>query len=81
MSWPARFTFLSTRRGRAGLPDQRHRSAAQAAGRAFGDEALKTKYLDGLTQTDMTSCTPGGQFMTEEEKRRLRPSAKLTTSR
>lgn len=33
----------------------------------FGDEALKAKYLDGLTQTDMTRLTQGGQFMTEKE--------------
>lgn len=33
----------------------------------FGDEALKTKYLDGLTQTDMARLTQGGQFMTEKE--------------
>jgi alkylation response protein AidB-like acyl-CoA dehydrogenase len=33
----------------------------------FGDEALKQKYLDGLTQTDMTRLTQGGQFMTEKE--------------
>jgi len=33
----------------------------------FGDEALKAKYLDGLTQTDMALLTQGGQFMTEKE--------------
>jgi acyl-CoA dehydrogenase len=33
----------------------------------FGDEALKARYLDGLTQTDMTKLTQGGQFMTEKE--------------
>jgi len=33
----------------------------------FGSEALKAKYLDGLTQTDMTKLTQGGQFMTEKE--------------
>src|SRR6266478_6142472 len=33
----------------------------------FGDEALKAKYLDGLTQTDMSRLTQGGQFMTEKE--------------
>ncbi len=33
----------------------------------FGDEALKARYLDGLTQTDMTLLTQGGQFMTEKE--------------
>jgi alkylation response protein AidB-like acyl-CoA dehydrogenase len=33
----------------------------------FGSEALKSKYLDGLTQTDMSRLTQGGQFMTEKE--------------
>jgi alkylation response protein AidB-like acyl-CoA dehydrogenase len=33
----------------------------------FGSEALKTRYLDGLTQTDMSRLTQGGQFMTEKE--------------
>jgi alkylation response protein AidB-like acyl-CoA dehydrogenase len=33
----------------------------------FGDAALKAKYLDGLTQTDMEKLTQGGQFMTEKE--------------
>jgi alkylation response protein AidB-like acyl-CoA dehydrogenase len=33
----------------------------------FGDAALKEKYLDGLTQTDMGKLTQGGQFMTEKE--------------
>jgi hypothetical protein len=33
----------------------------------FGDGALKARYLDGLTQTDMTRLTQGGQFMTEKE--------------
>src|SRR6202522_140751 len=33
----------------------------------FGDEALKARYLDGLTQTDMSRLTQGGQFMTEKE--------------
>ena len=33
----------------------------------FGDEALKAKYLDGLTETDMSRLTQGGQFMTEKE--------------
>jgi acyl-CoA dehydrogenase len=33
----------------------------------FGDEALKAKYLDGLTQTDIGKLTQGGQFMTEKE--------------
>src|SRR6202795_3102604 len=30
----------------------------------YGDEALKAKYLDGLTQTDMGKLTQGGQVMT-----------------
>src|SRR5215472_3801312 len=34
---------------------------------SFGDQALKAKYLDGLTQTDMAKLTQGGQFMTEKE--------------
>src|SRR5215467_14307690 len=33
----------------------------------FGSDALKEKYLDGLTQTDMEKLTQGGQFMTEKE--------------
>ena len=33
----------------------------------FGDDALKAKYLDGLTQTDMARLTQGAQFMTEKE--------------
>ena len=33
----------------------------------FGDGALKTKYLDGLTTTDMARLTQGAQFMTEKE--------------
>ncbi|KIZ42394.1 isovaleryl-CoA dehydrogenase [Rhodopseudomonas palustris] len=33
----------------------------------YGDAALKEKYLDGLTQTDITKLTQGGQFMTEKE--------------
>jgi acyl-CoA dehydrogenase len=33
----------------------------------FGSEALKAKYLDGLTQTDIGKLTQGGQFMTEKE--------------
>src|ERR1700683_482591 len=33
----------------------------------FGDESLKARYLDGLTQTDMKRLTQGGQFMTEKE--------------
>jgi alkylation response protein AidB-like acyl-CoA dehydrogenase len=33
----------------------------------FGSEELKARYLDGLTQTDITKLTQGGQFMTERE--------------
>jgi alkylation response protein AidB-like acyl-CoA dehydrogenase len=33
----------------------------------FGNDALKAKYLDGLTQTDMAKLTQGAQFMTEKE--------------
>ena len=33
----------------------------------FGDPALKDKYLDGLTTTDMARLTQGAQFMTEKE--------------
>src|SRR3954451_24114503 len=33
----------------------------------FGSDALKAKYLDGLTQTDMSKLTQGGQLMTEKE--------------
>jgi acyl-CoA dehydrogenase len=34
---------------------------------SFGSEDLKARYLDGLTQTDMSRLTQGGQFMTEKE--------------
>jgi acyl-CoA dehydrogenase len=33
----------------------------------FGSDALKEKYLDGLTETNMAKLTQGGQFMTEKE--------------
>jgi alkylation response protein AidB-like acyl-CoA dehydrogenase len=33
----------------------------------FGDAVLTAKYLDGLTQTDMSRLTQGAQFMTEKE--------------
>jgi acyl-CoA dehydrogenase len=33
----------------------------------FGSDALKAKYLDGLTETNMERLTQGGQFMTEKE--------------
>ena len=34
---------------------------------SFGSEALRDRYLDGLTQTDLIKLTQGGQFMTEKE--------------
>ncbi len=40
---------------------------AQSSLNNFGSDALKAKYLDGLTQTDMSRLTQGGQFMTEKE--------------
>ncbi|MFY9957364.1 acyl-CoA dehydrogenase family protein [Bradyrhizobium sp.] len=33
----------------------------------FGSDALKAKYLDSLTETNMAKLTQGGQFMTEKE--------------
>lgn len=33
----------------------------------YGDDALKAKYLDRLTETDMRRLTQGAQFMTEKE--------------
>jgi alkylation response protein AidB-like acyl-CoA dehydrogenase len=33
----------------------------------FGSDELRARYLDGLTQTDMSKLTQGGQFMTEKE--------------
>src|SRR6202789_3370633 len=33
----------------------------------FGSDALKARYLDGLTQTDMNRLSRGGQFITEKE--------------
>jgi alkylation response protein AidB-like acyl-CoA dehydrogenase len=33
----------------------------------FGSEPLKSKYLDGLIETDMARLTQGAQFMTEKE--------------
>ncbi|MEQ8251489.1 MAG: acyl-CoA dehydrogenase family protein [Oceanibaculum nanhaiense] len=33
----------------------------------YGSDALKARYLDGLTTTDMTRLTQGSQFMTEKE--------------
>src|SRR6201747_242177 len=44
----------------------------------FGDTALKARYLDGLTQTDMSRLTQGGQFMTEKEG--VSDVGKLTTA-
>jgi alkylation response protein AidB-like acyl-CoA dehydrogenase len=34
---------------------------------SFGSQELRDRYLDGLTQTDLTKLTQGGQFMTEKE--------------
>ena len=34
---------------------------------SFGSAELKARYLDGLTETDMSRLTQGGQFMTEKE--------------
>jgi alkylation response protein AidB-like acyl-CoA dehydrogenase len=61
------FTFLfnQTEFG-MGCPINVTDGAARLLSR-FGDEALKVKYLDGLTQTDMAKLTQGGQFMTEKE--------------
>ena len=61
------FTFLfnQTEFG-MGCPINVTDGAARLLSR-FGDEALKAKYLDGLTQTDMAKLTQGGQFMTEKE--------------
>ncbi|HWW48126.1 MAG TPA: acyl-CoA dehydrogenase family protein [Xanthobacteraceae bacterium] len=61
------FTFLfnQTEFG-MGCPINVTDGAARLLSR-FGDEALKKKYLDGLTQTDMALLTQGGQFMTEKE--------------
>lgn len=33
----------------------------------YGDEALKTRFLPGLLETDMARLTQGAQFMTEKE--------------
>lgn len=61
------FTFLfnQTEFG-MGCPINVTDGAARLLSR-FGDAALKGKYLDGLTQTDMAKLTQGGQFMTEKE--------------
>ncbi len=61
------FTFLfnQTEFG-MGCPINVTDGAARLLSR-FGDAALKAKYLDGLTQTDMDRLTQGGQFMTEKE--------------
>ena len=61
------FTFLfnQTEFG-LGCPINVTDGAARLLSR-FGDPALKAKYLDGLTQTDMSKLTQGGQFMTEKE--------------
>src|SRR3979411_1574552 len=75
LGWPQTFpvvakhalTFLSTQAefGMGG-PINVTDGCAKLLSR-FGDEALKAKYLDGLTETDMSKLTQGGQFMTEKE--------------
>lgn len=61
------FTFLfnQTEFG-MGCPINVTDGAAKLLSR-FGDDKLKARYLDGLTQTDMAKLTQGGQFMTEKE--------------
>ena len=61
------FTFLfnQTEFG-MGCPINVTDGAAKLLSR-FGDPELKARYLDGLTQTDMSKLTQGGQFMTEKE--------------
>lgn len=61
------FTFLfnQTEFG-MGCPINVTDGAAKLLSR-FGDAELKARYLDGLTQTDMSKLTQGGQFMTEKE--------------
>jgi len=51
---------------RHGLPDNVTDGCAKLLNN-FGSDELKARYLDGLTQTDMTKLTQGGQFMTEKE--------------
>src|SRR3979411_2869480 len=75
LGWPEKypvvakhaFTFLFTQAASGlGCPINVTDGCAKLLSR-FGDEALKAKYLDGLTQTDMNKLTQGGQFMTEKE--------------
>src|SRR4051794_3704759 len=75
MGWPDKypvvakhaFTFLFNQAEFGlGCPINVTDGAAKLLAR-YGDETLKAKYLDGLTQTDMTKLTQGGQFMTEKE--------------
>ena len=75
LGWPApypsvakhAFTYLFNQAEFGlGCPINVTDGAAMLLGR-FGDAALKAKYLDGLTQTDMTRLTQGAQFMTEKE--------------
>lgn len=75
MGWPSTypavakhaFTFLFNQAEFGlGCPINVTDGAARLLSR-FGDESLKAKYLDGLTQTDMAKLTQGGQFMTEKE--------------
>ncbi len=75
MGWPSTypvvakhaFTFLFNQAEFGmGCPINVTDGAAKLLSR-FGDDALKAKYLDGLTQTDMAKLTQGGQFMTEKE--------------
>ena len=54
-------------------------TAPRCCSSRFGDDALKAKYLDGLTQTDMARLTQGAQFMTEKEGGS--DVGKLTTAR
>lgn len=75
MGWPSTypavakhaFTFLFNQAEFGlGCPINVTDGAARLLSR-FGDESLKAKYLDGLTQTDMSKLTQGGQFMTEKK--------------
>jgi len=65
---------LSLRKGIMGWPEPYPVVAKHAftflfnqAEFGLGSEELKARYLDGLTQTDMSKLTQGGQFMTEKE--------------
>ena len=66
--WPSTpLRFCSTRPSSAWAARSTSPTAAPSCLSKFGSEALKAKYLDGLTQTDMNRLTQGGQFMTEKE--------------